>query len=82
MFNKLGWQVATEAKKNIDFSEVFDVLGLGVRVDLAKQHLVQVSVQKKPTRVVELGPHEVITRGTMSLHEAQSLRRLFAEQHA
>ncbi|CAE7454272.1 unnamed protein product, partial [Symbiodinium sp. CCMP2456] len=82
MFKKLGWQVATEPKKNVDFREVFDVLG--VRFDLSKQHLGLISVQNKPTRAAELGMvlSEAMSRGSMSPHEAQSLRGrlIFAEQ--
>ena len=81
-FSRLGWQVAAEPKKNVDFSEVFDVLG--VRVDLSRQCQGVVSVQNKPSRAAELGKllSDAMDRGSISPDEAHSLRGrlVFAEQ--
>ena len=43
LFRKLGWEVATEDKKNQPFSEVFDVVG--AHMDLTRQHEGLVSVR-------------------------------------
>ena len=52
LFQKLGWHVAPEEKKNKPFSEVFDVLG--VRIDISCQYQGVVQVRNTPQRIEEL----------------------------
>ena len=82
LFQKLGWHVAPEEKKNKPFSEVFDVLG--VRIDLSCQHQGVVQVRNTPQRIEELKQtiRQITTKGTLTYEEAQRLRGrlIFAEQ--
>ena len=82
MFRRLGWQVATEEKKNHPFSEIFDVLS--VRVDLSKQTEGLVFVGNTPSRRDELkaSVNEILKAGHITFEEFQRLRGrlVFAEQ--
>ena len=74
MFNRLGWLVATEEKKNRPFSEVFETLE--VVIDLSDQRLGKASVSNTARRLAELKEtmESMLASGTTSFLQAQRLQ--------